>query len=643
MAMGAFVLKLIREVALHFKTKDRRQCLSDVTHKVKGIHNPGLLFDDSRSIQEKLRAPDEIFSNIKPKIPAAPLHPAVLMGTVFINILALALPLVVLQVYDRILPNQALQTFTLLIIGLFCALVLDGILRISRAYLVGWSAACYENDMSVGAVERILFTPSRLVEHNPPGIHIDRLNAIDGLRDFYGGQSRLLLIDLPFVAVFLALVAFIGGWIVLVPLAMFAILTVITITCGNQLREVLEQRSEQDDRRHDFIIESLNGIQTIKTMAMEPQIQRRFERLQQAGVEASYKTIILGNLAQNFGNLFSSLTMVFVVSTGAYLIINGSLSIGSLAACTLLSGRSVQPILRGLGLWTQLQGLSITKTRVQGLYELPDVKDRWQGQSDEIVKGDIKLTSVTLVPDAAEAPKINGLDMHIEPGAMVGLHGVDGGGKSSVVQLISGALLPTTGSVTIDGFDAAGSECARMAESIAYVPQASSIFMGTILQNITMFKTGEAIDAAREAAQLIGLEADIHRLPRGYDTMLNEGIADELPMGLMQRIMIARSIARKPTILLFDEANSALDARADKMLREAFRQLKGKITIIIVSHRPSLLRLCDQIYEMKDGLVVSSATQNGAEETPAQAEELIDQIQEEHDVEDDDVKGEAAS
>lgn len=601
--------------------------MDDKTHGVHDQHNqelfskkatsndvpePGLRVAQSASTPEK-QGDWEKNTN---KLPVAPIHSAVLVSTVFINLLALALPLVVLQVYDRILPNEAVNTFMLLLIGLFAMLLLDGMMRVARAYLVGWAAVCYENDVAIAAVERILFAPSRVIEHNPPGIHIDRLNAIDALRDFYGGQSRLLLIDLPFVVVFLGLVAFIGGWIVAVPLAMFAALAVVTMASGNRLREVLEQRAEQDDRRHDFIIETLNGIQTIKTMAMEPQIQRRFERLQKAGVEASYKTIILGNLAQNFGNLFSGLTMISVVSVGAYFIINGSLSVGTLAACTLLSGRSVQPILRGLGLWTQLQGLSIAKTRLQGLYDLPEVKPRTRASEQIKCVGDIKLRNVTYYFDTDEKPAIRDINLDISAGTMIGLHGGYRCGKSTLVRMIVGELSPTTGTLTIDGHDASGPAREKMANSIAYVPQRSEIFTGTILQNITMFNTGDAIDAAREAARLLGLEADIHRLPEGYDTVLSEGIGDELPMGMMQRIIIARSIARRPQILLFDEANSSLDARADKMLREAFQKLKGNMTVVIVSHRPSLLRLCDHIYELENGEIKSASVGAGSDNAP---------------------------
>ncbi len=571
-------------------------------------------------------------------LPVAQLHPAVLVSTVFINLLALGLPLVVLQVYDRIIPNQAIDTFTLLLIGLTVVLLFDGIMRIARAYLVGWAGVCYENEVAVEAVERILYAPSHLIEKTPPGIHVDRLNAIDALRDFYGGQSRLLLIDLPFVLVFLGLVAFIGGWIVAVPLLMFAILAAVTLASGTRLREVLEQRAEQDDRRHDFIIETLNGIQTIKTMAMEPQIQRRFEKLQKAGVEASYKTIILGGLAQNIGNLFSSLTMISVVSVGAYLIINGSLSVGTLAACTLLSGRSVQPVLRGLGLWTQLQGLSIAKARLQALYDMPAVVSRnrtddsntcWLGwerladmkssnhQDDTTIHpGDIKLRNVTYSYDNNTEPAIKDISLDITPGTMVGLQGGAESGKSTLIRLIVGELTPVSGSLTIDGCEASGPERGKISGIIAYVPHKSEIFTGTILQNITMFKTGEAIDAARTAAQLLGLEADVHRLPKGYDTPLSEGISDELPMGMMQRIMIARSLSRRPRILLFDEANTSLDARADKMLREAFLKLKGKVTIVLVSHRPSLLRICDHIYELEKGKIISASAGGVSDNAP---------------------------
>ncbi|MGI9415265.1 MAG: ABC transporter transmembrane domain-containing protein, partial [Hyphomicrobiales bacterium] len=266
---------------------------------------------------------------------AAPKLPkSVYISSLFINLLGLALPLVILQVYDRILPNEATATLSMLILGLVCVIVIDTTMKIARAYMVGWVTAHHEFAVATEAITRLLNAPSSRIEGEPSSVHIDRLNAIDAMRDFYGGQSRLLLLDLPFIVIFLGLMAFIGGYLVFVPIALFFVLGSLSVSRGMALRKVLQTRAQHDDRRYDFIIQSLIGIQTIKIMAMEPQIQRRFERLQKIGATASHDTILLGNSAQIVGNLFSNLAMISVVTVGAYLVVNGSLTMGALAACT---------------------------------------------------------------------------------------------------------------------------------------------------------------------------------------------------------------------------------------------------------------------------------------------------------------------
>ncbi len=531
---------------------------------------------------------------------APPLHAAVMISSVFINLLALALPLVILQVYDRILPNQSYDTLGLLLIGLGVVVILDTVMKVARAYLVGWSAARYEHHVGIAAVERILNAPSNLIENDAPSVHVDRLNAVDAMREFYGGQSRLLLIDLPFIFIFLGLIAFVGGYLVLVPLILFVVLGTATLMCGRSLREVLQNRSDFDDRKYDFIIEALSGIQTIKSMAMEPQFQRRFERLQKTGVNAAYKTIVLGNAAQSFGNLFANLTMISVVSVGAIFVIQGSLTVGTLACCTLLSGRTIQPLLKGLGLWTQLQSLSIAKRRIEELFALPTVVESGMGPIADCT-GEIKVRNLSF-SYSPDSPKLmDDISFEVAPGEIIAIKGDDGCGKSTLVRMMAGQFEPGEGEVRIDGYDVCGPWKKALSEWVAYVPQTSSMFHGTILQNITMFRTGEAIDAARQAAQLIGLEADIHRLPEGYDTPISEGITEELPSGLMQRIVIARALARQPKVLVFDEANGSLDARGDRLLREGLDKLRGEMTIVIVSLRPSFIKLADRVFELADG------------------------------------------
>ncbi len=524
---------------------------------------------------------------------------AVWVSSLAINILALGLPMVILQVYDRILPNEALGTFGLLLGGLAVVLVLDATLKIARAHVVGWAAAQFEHRTATELVGRFLYASPSDIEKAPPGVHLDRLQAIDTLREFYGGQSRLLLVDLPFLFIFLGLIFVIGGPVVLVPLAMIALLAVVSVFAGRALKERQAQRAELDDRRYSFIIEALSGIQTIKSMAMEPQMQRRYERLQSTGAGSAYKSIVLGNLVQTIGGIISNLTMILIVSAGALLVIGGSLSVGGLAACTLLGGRALQPLLKGMSVWTQLQSLDVARAQVAELQEMDAAPQSEPVRIDDL-KGHVSFRDVTFRYGEGDT-LLDKFSLIVKPGEMLALTGPEGDGKSTLLKMIMGELAPDDGHVFIDQYEASGPRRDDLALDIAYMPAMATLFKGTILENLTMFREGDAIDRAREAARMIGLEEDIHRLPQGYDTEVSQGISDELPGGMMQRIVIARALARDARILLFDEANAGLDRKADAQLTDALMALKGKITIIAVSHRPSLIRLADRVISIRKG------------------------------------------
>lgn len=525
---------------------------------------------------------------------------AVWLSSLAINLLALGLPLVILQVYDRILPNEALGTFALLLSGLAVVLVLDATLKIARAHVVGWSAAQFEHRTATEVVGRFLYASPSDIERSPPGVHLDRLQAIDTLREFYGGQSRLLLVDFPFLFVFLGLIWVIGGIVVLVPIAMIGVLAVVSYFAGRALKDRLAKRSELDDRRYSFIIEALTGIETIKSMGMEPQMQRRYERLQSTGAASAYNAITLGNLVQTIGGTISNLTMILIVSLGALLVIDGSMSIGGLAACTLLGGRTLQPLLRGMSVWTQLQSLEVARGRVSELHEMERAPAR-KPQRLSRLEPEVAFRDVSF-SYTRDGPKVlDGFSLIVKPGEMIALTGPEGDGKSTLLKLVMGEIKPDSGEVSIGGYDAAGDAREDLAIDISYVPPRARLFKGTILENLTMFHEGDAIDRARAAAQMIGLEEDIHRLPQGYDTEVSTGISDELPGGMLQRIVIARSIARGASILLFDEANAGLDRKADGQLIDALKELKGEITIIAISHRPSLIRLADRVVSIHKG------------------------------------------
>lgn len=542
-------------------------------------------------------------------------HPAVLLGSLTLNLLSLGLPVVILQVYDRIIPNQAIETFAVLILGLAAILVLDGFIQIGRAYINGREAARYEHDANCRAVDRLLSTDIGSFEKDPPGAHLDRLQAIGTLRDFHAGQAKLLLIDLPFVLLFVALIWTIAGSLVLVLLGSLALLAVAAILVGRVLQGALKERATLDERRHSFIIEVIGGMLTVKALAMESQMLRRYERLQESGAATTYQVIFLSNLGQSVGALFSNLTMVAVATVGAGQIIAGDLTIGGLAACTLLSGRTVQPLLRALGLWTQFQTIALAEDKLKDLFQFQPEQTRELPEIGQL-EGRLELKDLSFAYDDSEAQLLEQVNLSVAPGEVIGISGDTGSGKSSLLLMIMGALQPRSGQVLFDGRNVADFDRQSLRRQIAFMPQTINLFQGTLLENLTMFSGKDSEPRALEVVRLLGLDRQIHRLPKGYDTRVGDGADTELPGGLATGIVMARALLRDPKVLLFDEANSALDSKSDASLKHALTQLKGGPTMILISHRPSLLALADRTFDLVDGALVervAASTQPAAE------------------------------
>lgn len=529
------------------------------------------------------------------------------LATVVLNVLGLALPAAILQVYDRVIPNQTTETLTALMVGLIAVLVIDGALRISRGYLTSWSGAQFEHRCLGASVDTILLANPRKIEAEKLGAHIDRVNAIDSLRDFYGGQGRLLLIDLPFLFVFLGLFWVIAGPLVLVPLTIFALLAAATLLVGRALRATLERRHELDDRRYSFIIQILSNIETVKALALEPTMTRRYERLQLAGAGATSSTIFLSGCAQTIGNISSALTLTAVAAIGAVQVINGTLSPGELAACTLLATRAVQPVMRGLSLWTQFQGLAVARERVEQLLSTPSAGERQniRGGGRDVV-GEIELRDVSFRYSPDGPYQLFEANARIRAGEIVAIVGEDGSGKSTLLELIAGRLKPESGELLIDGEPEQGQSLIDPRQVIR-VAENTALFQGTILDNLTAFRGPERLEEALAAARALGVDEEVHRLPKGYDTPIGAMAGAELSTSLRQKLTIARALACRPKILLFDGANTSLDQAGEARLKTALEELRGKMTIILVTHRPFLQQIADRALQLSDGALVPLA------------------------------------
>ncbi len=547
-------------------------------------------------------------------------RPDVLLASFSTNLLSLALPIVILQVYDRILPNAALSSFAALIVGLCGVVVAEAALRIGRSYIMSWTGARFEHATATAAFDRIVSADVGTFEREEPGSYLDRLQGLDGLREYYSGQAALVLVDLPYVVLYIGLIWFIAGWLVVIPLVLLVVFAGFAMLVGRRMRDAMRRRSETDERRYNFIIEALSGIHTIKSMAMEPAMQRRYERLQSQSAEAVYDLSRISAISQGLGSTFGQIAMVAIVCAGSFLVIDNTLTIGALAASTMLAGRALQPILRSMGLWTQFQGVQLAKQRLEHVFALPKETDAVAKTADmaPAFDGKIELQNVSFQFAEGHPMLLDDVSLTIQPGEAIGLTGDNGSGKSTVLGLIMGLLRPTMGRVLIDDQDVAEMDPLSLRAQIGYMPQKGGLFRGTLLDNLTMFRDGEAIERAIDLSRAIGLEDVITRLPRGLDTRLGETSVETLPDGVRQRIIIVRALVGLPPIVLFDNASASLDQASDRRLSTVLERYRGARSMVIVSHRPSLLRLCDRCYRIADGKLHEFDLQPAAAPEPKQ-------------------------
>ena len=530
----------------------------------------------------------------EPSVPVA-----VKFASFSVNLLALALPLSIMQVYDRIIPNHSSATLAYLFLGLTLVIAIDYVLKTSRSALLSWHATQFGEKVENEAVSRFLRAPNGAFERDPAAVNVSRYAAAAALADYHSGQARLVAIDLPFVGIALIVMTIVGGTMVLVPAVLFFFFAALAIGRARAFRKILDARTAQDNRKYDFIAEVLAGIHTVKVMAMEPQMQRRFERLQQAVAETTMASILTGQANQTSALVYGSVSQLIVVAIGGSQVINDHLTMGALACCTMLSGQILQPLLRAISLWTERESVDHRRAEVRLLLDLPSVEVA-QAEHAADVMGDIEFEKVTFRYDAAADFALGVVDLSIRAGTIIGVKGEDGSGRTTLLKLIQGDIEPASGRVTIGGVPTMDANFPAIRSRIAYVGAAPVIFSGTIMDNLTIFSP-EKRDFARKMSQLLGLEATINLLPDGYETMLGRGMGDDLPMSIAQQVNIVRALTNRPRVLALDEANMLLDAIAEPALIRALQTLRGHLTVMIVTHRPSLLALCDRLMIVEDG------------------------------------------
>jgi len=528
----------------------------------------------------------------------------VIAASVVINLLGLALPLAILQVYDRIIPNSATPTLLFLILCVCIALLLESILRIVRSQVIAWSAMKEAWKASLDAASRVALAPAKLVDREPTAYWMQRFQAVGTATEFKLSPSLLALVDLPFTVIFLALLFAISPLLATIPIFLFMLFVTEAFGRGRELRSATMGRSAAEAKVRDFLVEALGGIVTVKAFAMEQQILRRFERLAEQASGCTYNLVRLSDDTQSLGSLVSTLTQLTTLTVGALVAIHGDITIGALACCTMLSGRVMQPLMRLVAAWNEIHAVMVASETAHPIFELPSLRGSKPPSTAATLRpAQVTFDNVTFRHEGQTRCVLAGANLSVKPGEIIAITGPNGSGRSTTARLALGQLVPQSGQVLIDDKPAVLAATGDNG-TIAYVDHHVGSVRGTILDNLTMFRDGEDLDSAGAAARLIGLEDDIHRLPRGYLTRLGEVATESLSPGLMQRIAVARAVASRPRLLILDQPNSSFDQRGNQMLAQGLLTLKGKVTTILITNQPVLLAVADRVVAIADGKFV---------------------------------------
>ncbi|MEM6311722.1 MAG: ABC transporter transmembrane domain-containing protein [Pseudomonadota bacterium] len=517
----------------------------------------------------------------------------ILAASLAFNVLSMLTPLVILLIFDRVIPFQSFETLTLLTLVLCASAGLELLLRWSRSAVLSAAAeqAAVENQMRF--LDRITQANVRDFASTAPALHIERYGSVARLRDHFSGQNQTLAIDLPFTAVFFVMVALIGGWLVLVPLACLLAVLVFAAVMKSAQGSIFDSRKVLDERRYAFLSEVLAKIATVKSNTMERQMTRRFEKLQDQTVNTSHKLILFSGFAQSFGAFVSQLSIAGIGLFGAFLVIQGFIGIAELAACIMLNGRIIQPLTRLVSLRVQSEMLDVSRRMLakMDVFQLRHVP----AQSVQAMRGDIELRKVSFAKGSRTAP----VSKRISAGSTVLIDANHDWVMPVLTDAITGQASPHSGTILVDGLLPIDRIAERGPSALVVLERSPAIFSGTVLDNISAFGDSAQVERAKFFAQALGLERRIFRQPAGYLTELNTNNIFEKDRTNRHLIALVRVLALQPKILLLNEPTSVLETPEREALSRCLANLQWNPTIVMASPDPRMKRLADDVLPIR--------------------------------------------
>lgn len=527
-----------------------------------------------------------------------------LLAALLINVFALAMPMFTMTVYDRVIPNRAEETLWVLAIGVLLMLLFDLLLRVLRGYILDTAGKRIDVTLSAKIMERVLGLG---LADRPAsvGSFAANLRAFDSVREFVASATITTLVDLPFVVVFLFVLAWISPWLLLPPLAGIFLLMFTSMVVQQKMQELVELSQRATSQRNATLVEGLVGIETIKFMVAESSFQRKWEQATIFLARNGAKLKLLSSTTLNAAQTLQQLVSVAILIIGVYLAMNNQLSMGGIIAASMLAGRAMAPFGQVAGLLMQFHnaksGLAAVESHMKTVPERPQESSFVHRTRFD---GSIEFKNVTFTYPGQQQSVLNKVSFKIGCGEKVAFIGRVGSGKSTIQRLILGLYQPIEGAVLIDGIDARQIDPAELRRAVGYVPQDVTLFYGTLKENIAMGAPFADDQAIITAAEIAGVTEFANRHPKGFDMLVGER-GESLSGGQRQAVGISRALLNDPAVLLLDEPSSAMDHQSEEALKQRLRGFSVAKTIVLVTHRNSLLDLVDRLIVIDNGQILA--------------------------------------
>lgn len=525
----------------------------------------------------------------------------VMLAAVLINVFTLLTSIFSMVVYDRVVPNNAISSLIGLTIGLVIVIVFDFILKLLRAYFIDFAGARIDRELGENVFARMLAMRMELRTRST-GAMSGVMRELEAMREFFASATLVALVDVPFAAITLLVIALIGGWLVLVPAIVIPLIVLVGYLTHPAMERLSARTMGQGLAKNAVLVEAIGGLETVKAIGAGPLLARRWIQSVIGQSDSALRQRLIASIAQNFAGSATTVSYSGVVIVGVFLIQGGHLTTGGLVACSILSSRAIAPLAQISALLSRLEATRSAYRQLQPLMEQPVEGPESDGLKVAKLSGRIEFRGVSFRYPRAPQKTLDGITFTIAPGERVGVLGRVGSGKSTLARLILGLYPPEDGLVLLDGTDLRQLDPA-FRHQMGVALQESVLLTGTVRENILLDRAGLTDDNMLRAAEISGTHAFMGAIANGYDLRLQDR-GEGLSGGQRQSIAIARALVGNPAVLVMDEPTSAMDGQTeDQLITRLTLAVTGK-TLIVITHRPQLLKLVDRVIVMDAGRIV---------------------------------------